>query len=94
MSLSSKLFLAFISGVVIGVVLYELSTRNSKIDRNNIIINDTTYNHIILDSIQYNIIRRDSIIKNIKEKQYEKVEEIKHYSDSASIELFYELLSK
>lgn len=89
-------YVSFLLCIIIGILIgYNIRPNKKQIPiHNNIEINDTTYNHIVLDSISHNIHYRDSIIYTIREEQYEKIEEIKHYSDSATIELFYKLLSR
>lgn len=55
---------------------------------------DTIINTIRIDSIEYNIIKKDTIIYNIKKIQKHEIEKTKYITDSASVELFKQLVSE
>lgn len=83
---------SIIIAVLISIIIIEKHYIN--IDKRTVVIRDTVYNHKIIDSLAYNIIYRDSIIYKLKVKEYEEIIESRNLSDSASVELLYELLSE
>ena len=89
--LDSKAFTIIL--VLLLIILYLFLKLNIKrIDeKNNIVLQDTSYNTIILDSIKHNIIIKDSIITRIKYKYETEIIKVDNMSDSASIKLFKEL---
>ena len=55
---------------------------------------DTIINRVRIDSIEYFIISKDSIINNIKIETKNEIENANALSDTASVELFKQLVSK
>lgn len=79
--------------VLVLIILYlflKLNIRKIN-EKDNIILQDTTYNTTILDSIKYNIITKDSIITRIKYEYETEIIKVDNMSDSATIKLFKEL---
>lgn len=54
---------------------------------------DTSYNKIKLDSINVEIGKHDTVIYNIKIKTKDEIDKVYQLNDSASIELFKQLVS-
>lgn len=80
------LLIVIIILIIIGFCLFiKLKFNNNK---NDIILQDTTYNTVILDKIKHNIIIKDSIITKIKYKYETEIIKANNMSDSSSVELF------
>lgn len=88
----NNICLIIVYGIICFIIGYYIAyNNNSKIDHNNVILPDTTYNKIILDSIEYNIIKKDSTIKKIKYQMKYEVNKVYTLDDSATVKLFYQL---
>lgn len=87
-------FIALLAFLIINVFIENYSETNNNDNSNdtNFIQIDTSYNKVILDSINYNIIKRDSIIIKLNIKLKENVKQSYNLNDSASVELFKQLV--
>lgn len=68
--------------------------RKHKAKETNFIQVDTTYNKIVLDCIEKKITVKDTIVYNIKEEIKHEKTKVLNMSDSATVALFYQLLSE
>ena len=79
-------------GIICFIIGYYMADNNNfKIDYNNVILPDTTYNKVILDSIEYNIHKKDSTIVELKKRIEYEMEQAINANDSVAIEQFKEL---
>lgn len=75
--------------------IFYTNKHNQKIEhKEQVIIVDTVYNKVVLDSIEYNIIKRDSVVYNLKQEMKYETDKVFNMSDSATIKLFYQLVSE
>ena len=88
--LIANLIIAIISLVLIVLLSNRINDSSVEVSSS---IKDTTINHIRIDSISLIIHEKDSIINNIIVKKTEEISKSNSLSDSASYELFLELLS-
>lgn len=85
----------YVGSIAIRVVIN--SDNKAYNNNNNIIYDNPTYEEPILPDLDTFYITRDSIINNIKyitEVKYDTIKEVYNISDNASVELFYELVSR
>ena len=88
--LIANLIIAIISLVLIVLLSNRINDSSVEVSSS---IKDTAINHIRIDSISLIIHEKDSIVNNIKKKKNEEISKSNSLSDSASYELFLELLS-
>ena len=88
--LIANLIIAIISMVLIVLLSNRINVLNVEVSSS---IKDTAINHIRIDSISLIIHEKDSIVNNIIVKKNEEISKSNSLSDSASYELFLELLS-
>lgn len=88
--LIANLIIAIISLVLIVLLSNRINDSSVEVSSS---IKDTAINHIRIDSISLIIHEKDSIVNNIIVKKNEEISKSNSLSDSASYELFLELLS-
>lgn len=88
--LIANLIIAIISLVLIVLLSNRINVLNVEVSSS---IKDTAINHVRIDSISLIIHEKDSIINNIIIEKNEEISKSNSLSDSASYELFLELLS-
>ena len=88
--LIANLIIAIISMVLIVLLSNRINVLNVEVSSS---IKDTAINHVRIDSISLIIHEKDSIINNIIIEKNEEISKSNSLSDSASYELFLELLS-
>lgn len=89
--------IGFLIGFYVGSIVIRAVINSDNKTYNNIIYDDPTYEEPMLPDLDTFYITRDSIINNIKyitEVKYDTIKEVYNISDSASVELFYELVSR
>lgn len=88
----NKICFIIVFGIICFIIGYYIAdNNNSKIDYNNVIISDTTYNKVTLDSIEYNIHKKDSTIVELRKRIKYEMEQAINANDSAAIKQFKEL---
>ena len=88
--LIANLIIAIISMVLIVLLSNRINVLNVEVSSS---IKDTAINHVRIDSISLIIHEKDSIVNNIIIEKNEEISKSNNLSDSASYELFLELLS-
>lgn len=88
--LIANLIIAIISLVLIVLLSNRINDSSVEVSSS---IKDTAINHVRIDSISLIIHEKDSIINNIIIEKNEEISKSNSLSDSASYELFLELLS-
>lgn len=92
-----SIIIASLVCLIIALMLYifYINKHNQKIEhKEQVIVIDTVYNKVVLDSIEYNIIKRDSVVYNLKQEMQYETNKVFNMSDSATIKLFYQLVSE
>lgn len=93
----SNYIIGFIIGFYVGSIAIRAVLNADNTAYNNIINDNAIYEQPILPNLDTIYITRDSIINNIKyitKTQYDTIEKVYSISDTASVELFYKLVSE
>ena len=82
--------------IVFGVICFSIgyyigNNNNEKINYDNMIVPDTTYNKVTLDSIEYNIHKKEFTIIELKKRTKYEIEQAINANDSVAIKQFKEL---
>lgn len=93
----SNYIIGFIIGFYVGSIAIRALLNYDNKAYDNTIYDNTIYEQPTLPNLDTIYITKDSIINNIKyitKTQYDTIEKVYNISDTASIELFYKLVSE
>lgn len=89
----NKICVAIFACVVAFIIGYYIGNdEDNKVNNDDVIIVDTTYNKVKIDSIEVNIRTKDSTIIKLKTKMDYEIQKAINATDSNAVKQFYELV--